>query len=185
MRRTRVFSATGGAALLTLGLLTPAAASETSEPQASSSASIPAQSSTAEGDGWFEFGQRIPSRQHLQNSSLNGQVGIFGAYDHWFSGEFKASVAGAKWGHAGGAVSMRLTVTNCTPGYPSIKVRLIRTVAGAMTNYWDKTVACGGPTTYSWGNHDAGTYNLYFSRSGPADHDENTKRVEGWVTYNV
>jgi hypothetical protein len=111
--------------------------------------------------------------------------GTFGTFEHWFSGEFRAYLDGAKWSHAGGTIKASITASNCTPGYSSINVTLIRSVGGVITKTWPVTWGCGATRSYSWGTQDAGTYQLSFSRRGPVDLDENWKRVEGSVTYGT
>lgn len=104
-----------------------------------------------------------------------------------FSGSFKASLSSSKFDNVNnGEIRVEgVNVTNCTPGYSSIKIQLIRVnLAGAVI--WSGTnvnFPCNGSYGYNWGAQPDAGYRFYFSRSGPVGHDENTKSVTGTAYY--
>lgn len=178
----RALSLAATAAMAATLALAPMAGAETPQTITPATASVAIAPGTSldslPSDGWFTFDSPAPDPQ------VGARAAAAAPFERWFSGEFKASLSGAKWYTSGGNISASIAASNCTPGYPSINVDLTRTVGGVVTNSWRKSLSCGGATSLNWGTHTAGTYNLYFSRKGPTSFDENTKRVEGSVTYN-
>lgn len=135
----------------------------------------------SEGHASFLTGPRTASGMTVQDV-----VSPQARFERWFSGEFQASLSGAKWYHNGGDIYASIDAKNCTSGYPNIRVSLVQTHAGVITGSWPVSWACaGGFLGYNWGSKVNATYHLYFSRTGPPGIDENVKRVEGWVNYNA
>jgi hypothetical protein len=104
-----------------------------------------------------------------------------------FTGDFKASLQSSKFDNSNtGEIRVGgVNVTNCTSGYGSINIQLIRvntlnviTWTGSNVNF-----PCNGSYGYSWGSQPNAGYKLYFSRTGPTGTDENTKHVTGTVYY--
>ncbi|WP_213281862.1 hypothetical protein [Cellulomonas hominis] len=104
-----------------------------------------------------------------------------------FTGDFKASLQSSKFDNSNnGEIRVGgVNVTNCTSGYGSINIQLIRvnslnviTWTGSNVNF-----PCNGSYGYSWGAQPNAGYKLYFSRTGPTGTDENTKHVTGTVYY--
>lgn len=163
-------------ALLAIGLAYAPAA--TAAPNSAGTAVLPNASTelprTLPSDGWFRF-----------EDGPDGFASRGSATSRVFSGEFKASVDGSKFWHSGGVISSSTDAWGCTPGYSTVKVQLVRTVGGVVT--WmstAKSIPCaGGAVAQAWGTHTAGTYNLFFTRSGPAFSDENWKSVSGTISY--
>lgn len=142
-----------------------------------------------ESDGTFTFGGGAASLADAASTSLAADGVVSPMYTRtWqFTGDFKASLQSSKFNNSNnGSISIGgVNVTNCTSGYPSINIQLIRvnslgiiTWSGANVNF-----PCGGSYSYNWGSQPDAGYELYFSRSGPTGIDENTKHVTGTAYY--
>lgn len=117
------------------------------------------------------------------------------AYDRtWkYSGSFKASLtSGSFYNNKAGTIRVTVDAGNCTVGhplpeynYPYINFQLKRqeTIGWSTVGSTKRVYCSGGVYTFLYSNARKGTYRMYFFRSGPTMHDENTKTVKGVVSY--
>lgn len=141
------------------------------------------------GDGSFSFSRSgvttLGARPAL--ASVDSIISPQWTYAWNFTADFKASLDSSKFNNVNNAEIKveSVNVTNCTSGYPTINIQLVRVNSVGVVTWHgvNASFPCGGYWNYSWGAQPNAGYQLWFSRSGPTSLDENTKHVTGTAYY--
>ncbi len=132
-------------------------------------------------DATFTWENGVPT---LGEEAGGGIISPLYAKTWKYSGDFKAALSSSSFKNLKTGIKVTVKGTNCQTDYPNIYFSLrVQETIGWSTVGTRKKVPCGVTKTYTYDSARAGTYIMYFQRTGPTEHDEALKHVAGTVYY--